>query len=214
MPLVYRDTQTPRTAILRTPEWIAGGLNVQRAESDEGDYVGHWDPMLFNPAQNMASAKWAKLPDGWSVALAGDLLPDLLLRQDHDVPMVLPVEDGKGRIWRAPAVLAPDADPARPSELGAVALVLPWGQDGAGAWCRMPDERQAPLITTAQAIRAEAIAGKLTAVPMDILAGWASALLSSVYLLSPAAIGALRLLDDKLAFGLCLASAGLMRRGA
>lgn len=214
MPLVYRDTQAPRTAILRTPEWIVGGLNVQRAESDEGDYVGHWDPMLFNPAQNMAGAKWAKLPGGWSVALAGDLLPDLLLRQDQDAPMVLPVEDGKGRVWRAPAILAPDADPAKPSELGSVALVLPWGQDEAGAWCRMPDERQAPLITTARAIRVEAIAGRLTAVPMDVLAGWASTLMSSVYLLSPDVIGQLRLLDDKLAFRLCLASAGLLPRGA
>lgn len=213
MPIVYHDTQTPRAAILRIPEWIVGGLNVQRAESDDGDYVGHWDPLVFSPAQNMKAAKWAKLPGDWSVAMTGDLLPDLLLRSDHDTPMVVPVEDGKGRVWRAPAVLSPDADPAKPSELGSVALVLPWGQDDAGAWCRIPDERQAPLITTARAIRAEAIAGRLTAVPMDVLAGWAATLMSSVYLLSPPVIGALRLLDDKLAFGMCLASAGLLPRG-
>jgi hypothetical protein len=208
MPLLYRDTLRPRTAA-RTPDWLEGATDVQRLEGDAGDIVGHWDPMVFSPAQNAAGARWKALPGHWEVALLGDLTPDLLLRQDPDLPLVLPVEDGKGRIWRAPAVLAPDADPAHPSETGAVAMVLPWGRDETGSWCRIPDERQAPLIATARAVRAEAVAGRLMQTPMDVLAGWAATLMCGLYRLSPDVVAQLRLFDDKLIFGYCLASAGL-----
>jgi hypothetical protein len=207
MPLIYRDIKRPHE--IRLPPWLEGALDVQRQEADGGDYVGQWDPMYFQVTSIPANTAWKALPDGWLVALLGEFVPALCLRQTPGLPLLLPAHDDLGRAWSAPAVLDP---------LGHVALARPLGIVD-GVWARVATDDQRRWIAAATMAREEITAtveteagtvSRFTQLPLAVGAELACTLLCAVYHLSPEVIGQLGLMDERLMGRVLASSAGFV----
>lgn len=191
MPIVYRDCRTPRPTAFRLPPGFPPGHPCQRTEADDGDFVGVWDPMIFQVTNIPKDAVWHDLPDDWKVCQVGELDPRTLLRLDAGRPALLPISDCLGRTWHAPAVLAPNGD---------CMLSVPLGRNEMGQWARIPSAEQIALINAAAFSRAEIgrmMKGEMP--PLAAVADTAAILLASIYLLCPEALARLGLLDEKMA---------------
>lgn len=209
MPLILRDVKSPRPSAFRCPAWLNGIAGLQRCEDDEGDWVGTWDPLFYRPEQLAKGATWIELPDDWKLALVGELIPSLLLRSEHSLPLIVPVADRFGRAWHAPVVLVPHSGTAAPSAEGTIALSLSWGRDPAtGAPARVPTPSQAKLIATAQAARAEILANRLKDLPISTAVEMCAVALEEIYHLDLDVMLRGNLLDDVLAGQTLMAIAG------
>lgn len=204
--IVYR---APIDAGRQLPPWLAG-CSVERIEADGGDLVGIWNPVVCNPAQMQLT--WHPLADGWQVALIGDLEPRRLLRASADLPDLLPITDGRDRIWHVPAILTPK---------GGIALSLAVGHDAAGNWARVPSPAQSALIAAARFIRGEfetpadldgETVSRFSQLPLQVVADTAAQVLASIYAIPPEAFGRLSLLDDRLICQSLLGTSGLMKQ--
>ena len=205
MPIIYRGPPQ------ETPPWLdAFAGHLQRLD----EYIGLWDPLYWRPdAPEARGLKWVRASEQWDVAIAGQFIPaDYVLRgtviRANTGPMLLPVSDGNGRDWHAPAILNP---------AGEIDLVRPLAMDDDGNWHRQPTEAQAGWIRCAESARAELLTigddgrPRFLSMPLTVVAGWAATLLSSVYPLNPQALGRLGLMTDDLIRAVLLASAGLVR---
>ena len=212
MPLVYRDRRPTRSTAFRLPSWLQPRAGeMQRVEDPEGDFVGFWNPLFFSVAQIPADAVWATLEDHWEVVIVQPFTPAALLSQAADRPKLLPVADGLGGAWHAPAILSPR---------GTIMLDLPLLRDDAGDWARLPRPEQQRLIDAAVSARTEALTlvevggaqvPRLGTVSQTVVADWAATLLSAIYPFNVEAFGKLGILTDRLVLEVCLAAAGLQK---
>jgi hypothetical protein len=211
MPLLYQDGRPTHAPGLRLPEFLAPWAGeLQRAESAGGDIVGLWDPLLFSPTDLPAGTAWHEIGDGWRAALVGDPVPAAWLSKAADRPQLLPIDDGFGRAWHAPAILSPR---------DVIALPMPLRLDADQHWSRVPSPAQARLIAAARSARAEwltpvegaspaEVMPRMVTVPIQVCAVWAATLLGAIYPLNPPALSALGLLSDVLVRNVLLASSG------
>lgn len=220
MPIVYRDVRTPRPTAFRLPPGFPPGHACMRTESDEGDFVGVWDPIVFSVANIPKDAVWHDLvspdvappgrpnraaPDGdWKVCQVGEIDPRTLLRHDAGRPALIPVADSLGRTWHAPAVLSPK---------GECVLSMSLGRNELGQWTRNPSPEQAAIIAAATFARQEIPRLNKEAMPLSAAADTAATLLTSVYLLSVATFAQLGMADDRLVLQVMMASAGFLPEG-
>jgi hypothetical protein len=206
--LVYRDKRQPRPSAFRVPPHLEGA-NLERREGVSGDLIAHSRPLMKDGVvgiQDPASdADWLDLPNDWQVYLAGEFVPEHYLKNHRDRPTLIPVLDGKGRIWHAPAILSPDLK----NPEGDVILSLGWGRDPiTKVISRTPTAAQKTMISAARAYRAELLKKRLDEVPAATAAEWFFALMGSVYHLHEEMVIKWQWMDDILVAGYCLASCG------
>jgi hypothetical protein len=199
--LVHQDRRRPRPTAFRIPPHLAHAQNLTRREAEAGDEVGILDAAEFGVPDVPADADWLDLGDDWRCTLVGAFDPRRHLRTAPDTPRLLPIDDGRGRTWHAPAVLTPRS--------GDVALNLAFGQDEQQVWKRVPTPAQAKLIAAARAARAEIDANRLGQVPFAVAVEWALAGFEAVYHLPTAAFAKHGWITDRLLQLQLLAMAGL-----
>lgn len=181
---------------------MAGAPSLCRVELGTGGaLVGCGDPWTLESAPD---DQWTALDDGWSVRIAGEADP--VPRRQPGLRTVL-APDGQGRQWLVPAVLDPEGQVALPLRLGIAGRDLVDGQ-AVPRWEHMPTTAQRRLITIATTIRTEVAAGRIAELPAAAAADMTAQLLSATYHLSPAVIGALALIDDRLLVTALLLASG------
>lgn len=192
--IIYRDMDCGPP---RLPPWLEGASNVVRRGDSSGDLVAIGSPLFLTPPTDQGA--WKTLPGGWQTALAGDFLPDLLLREVSPVAGLLPiVANSGGQSWHAPCILDRDGRVSFPQPLSRID----------GLWQRAPTPDQQRLIKLANECRAQIVSGLFLKIDPGIAAEWAAEALSSIYHLSVEVIGVLALLDDQLIVNVCMAVAG------
>lgn len=213
MPLVYRDVRQPRPDAFRRPSWIPPSASLERVQHDDGDLVGQWDPLVFQPGELLKdrATVWHDVGEDWRLAVVGDLEPRRHLRTDPGRPALIPVSDGLGRAWHTPAVL---------TATGACALSLALGKGPDGQWTRLPTPEQAALIAAARFIRTEVETmvvtpdqeeiSRFSTLPIGPAADTVATLYQAIYVFSPAVLAVLGVLDDVLMRQSMLSSAGFV----
>lgn len=193
--ILYRETTSRGGCPL--PAWLEGDCpGICHRRTERGTLVAVCDPILLSAP---AESSWHEVGDGWQAASTpGPLAHDSYLRRRRDLERA-EVEDGHGRVWRAPVILTKD---------GHWALPVPWGRSESGAYERRPRPDQAPLIAAAEAARVEILEGRLAELPAAVAIEWACALIEATYHISGPVMLALGLLDDDLIAGLLFAATG------
>lgn len=198
--IVYRDKS--KSTSPRVPLHLSGAADLCRRDTANGRLVAIADPIYLGEPD--ASAQWHDLGDDWEVCLARPMTQTSLNMLMRRTPAALPfaeVVDAKGFTWYVLTAL--DAN-------GKLALPVPFGKDPTtGQWRRAPTAEQATWIAAAEGARAEIAAERLSEIPIDVAAEWASTLLAATYHVTTDVLAVTGLLDDKLALGVMLCNSGI-----
>ncbi|HYG68736.1 MAG TPA: hypothetical protein VD838_13805 [Anaeromyxobacteraceae bacterium] len=182
--LVWRDLKGRHQAL---PAWLEGHEVVSRLHTEQGDLLacGAGAAELLGLR---SGAAWHPVTDGWAVAVYGEVEP---WRHERKLPWAIPVpiEDGRGVVWRVPAILSPMGTPA-------CDLASRLTEDG---WVEEPTTPiAARAIAAAQAALPFVREDRLHEVELARQNDWLCAVLEATYHLEALTIGRLGLITGTL----------------
>lgn len=190
--LIFQDNQ-PSTR-QTPPPWLVGCADVLRVEDRTGAHRwwGVGNAHLIGPRDD-----YLPLSDGWLVALAGDLSPQIY-RRTLRWCRTTEVEDTQGRTWTAPTIL---------NAAGERVILVSYGRD----YLPVLSADQARAVEIATAARQQLLAAHDLgeAIDFSVAARWAAELLALTHHLSAEVLAVLAVLDEALILGVLSAACGL-----
>ncbi len=196
--LVYRDTKAAKRRV--PPPGLDGAADLLEVADRNGRFRW-WG--ISNAHLVGERDDWADLDDGWQVAVASKVDPQMFRRTMRWCRTV-DVDDAHGRTWTAPVVLNASGDRC---------ILVSYGKD----FLPVLSNAQERALAVASAARDALVAAQgIDGAGLDfpVAARWVAELLALTHHIGMEAIGALGLIDDALILAVLGAATGLSLKTA